>query len=350
MSRPHPTSVSRRRPLPLVAALLVAACQDPTTPSLTPARPSAGLSPQPCTSYLCPSPYANHALFTRPLPTFLVGNTLYVLPNVHDLAPNGTIVKLAVGDDAEWDAQRKRIAYAGLVRFDPPAVPATTYVHRIFVMNAGGSGQTEITFSGDPNVVDRSPTWSPDGTRIAFVSSRDGHDHLYVMNADGSGLTQLTFDIASPTGGPSPDEDPAWSPDGTRIAYAHLQNGVFAIRTIAPDGTGSTTVQSSAGDLRHPSWNPDGVRLAFDIPAVSYCDLRVENLATNTTANVSLAALAGLDHCAYVRWSPDGAYLLFTAGSAGYGPRLFRVRASDGAFLTPLTDGTGYGDHDTAWR
>ena len=61
-------------------------------------------------------------------------------------------------------------------------------------MNADGSGQTRLTT--DPGV-DYAPTWSPDGSKIAFHSDRSGTLQVYVMNADGSGLTQLTTD---PTG------------------------------------------------------------------------------------------------------------------------------------------------------
>ena len=73
------------------------------------------------------------------------------------------------------------------------------------VMNADGSDVTRLTdnpaddgFSGDP-------AWSPNGSRIAFVSERHGNDEIYVMNADGSGLTNLTNNAAL-------DTNPAWSP------------------------------------------------------------------------------------------------------------------------------------------
>ena len=69
-------------------------------------------------------------------------------------------------------------------------------------MNADGSGQTRLT---DNPAVDISPTWSPDGKRIAFMSFRDGYPEIYVVNVDGGGLTRLTN---HPAGGTAP----AWSP------------------------------------------------------------------------------------------------------------------------------------------
>ena len=73
---------------------------------------------------------------------------------------------------------------------------------------------------------DGTPAWSPDGTRIAFTSDRDGdNDEIYVMNADGSGVTRLTNHSAS-------DWMPTWSPDGARIAFASQRDGDFEIYVI----------------------------------------------------------------------------------------------------------------------
>ncbi|TEU20501.1 MAG: DUF2157 domain-containing protein [Anaerolineales bacterium] len=79
----------------------------------------------------------------------------------------------------------------------------------IYVMDADGSDQTGLT-QRPPD--DRSPAWSPDGSRIAFMSYRDGNRDIYVMDADGSNQTRLTRDLANDIG-------PAWSPDGSRIAF-----------------------------------------------------------------------------------------------------------------------------------
>ncbi len=72
----------------------------------------------------------------------------------------------------------------------------------IYVMNADGSGQTNLT--NNP-ASDTFPAWSPDGSRIAFTSDRDGNQEIYVMNADGSGQTPLTNN-------PETDNSPVWSP------------------------------------------------------------------------------------------------------------------------------------------
>ena len=85
---------------------------------------------------------------------------------------------------------------------------------------------------------DTDPAWSPDGTRIAFGSNRDGDRDIYVMDADGGNVQQLTDD-------PESDRDPAWSPDGTRIAFTRngdiyvmdADGGNVQLLTDGPDPT-----------------------------------------------------------------------------------------------------------------
>jgi len=73
---------------------------------------------------------------------------------------------------------------------------------------------------------DTDPNWSPDGSMIAFASTRDNNHNIYVMNADGSGQTRLTRNAA-------PDFSPAWSPDGTRIVFqSNREGGLVATLTF----------------------------------------------------------------------------------------------------------------------
>ena len=76
-------------------------------------------------------------------------------------------------------------------------------------MNADGTAQTRLTNNA---AIDDGPAWSPDGTKIAFTSNRDGNDEIYVMNADGTGQTRLTnnaADDSSPPGPPTARRSPS---------------------------------------------------------------------------------------------------------------------------------------------
>jgi len=114
----------------------------------------------------------------------------------------------------------------------------------VYVMNSDGSGQTRLT--NEPRS-DVEPAFSPDGTRIAFVSQRNGGG-LHVMDADGSGPIRLTSDLE---GG----SKPAFSPDGAEIAFVGIQTG-FDIFTMNADGSGPIRLTDDPSKDLDPDWQP----------------------------------------------------------------------------------------------
>src|SRR5439155_5373547 len=103
--------------------------------------------------------------------------------------------------------------------------------------------------------LDIDPTWSPDGTRIAFRSTRDGQDEIYVMNSDGTCQHDLSMT-------PEDDRAPAWSADGSRIAFDHFFTGRFQDIAWVPAGGGDLhRITESSGE--YASWSPDGRHVAF---------------------------------------------------------------------------------------
>ena len=106
------------------------------------------------------------------------------------------------------------------------------------------------------------PSWSPDGERIAFTTYAGERPHLAVMNADGSGRRSLGASLLERLSGTVSDEQPAWSPDGERIAFANEEDG--ELYAIDPDGSGRTRLTDTPGyDHWPPAWSPDGARIAF---------------------------------------------------------------------------------------
>jgi TolB protein len=108
---------------------------------------------------------------------------------------------------------------------------------------------------------DMYPTYSPDGTKIAFMSNRIGQPHIYVMPANG-GDPQLVSPYVY--GEPGYYTSPDWSPTGNRIAFHGRSKGEFQIMTADPTRSGSEVQQiTSSGRNEDPSWAPDGRHLVF---------------------------------------------------------------------------------------
>ena len=120
----------------------------------------------------------------------------------------------------------------------------------LWIMHPNGDNPHALTFRDDID-----PTWSPDGSMIAFASSRNGERQLYVMNANGSDVRQVT-DLNN-MGGRS-----TWSPDGTQLAFYRGPFGEHDIYVINIDGTGLERL-THGGDNLGPSWSPDGNWIAF---------------------------------------------------------------------------------------
>ena len=110
----------------------------------------------------------------------------------------------------------------------------------VYVMNVDGTNQRKLASAAQSY-----PDWSLDGNRIAFV---DGNE-IYVMNADGSGQTQLTNNSAI-------DGYPAWSPDGTRIVFSSNRDGNYEIYIMNADGTNQTRLTDDPDFDGYPDWEP----------------------------------------------------------------------------------------------
>jgi Tol biopolymer transport system component len=126
----------------------------------------------------------------------------------------------------------------------------------IYVMNSDGSAQTRVTFNP---ASDHSPSWGAND-QIAFVSTRQGTG-IYVMNPDGSGVRRVTT--------PAPNRNeykPSWSPDGSKLAFQgdrDVPAGNTEIYVMNADGTGQKRLTNYPGHDDWPTWSPDGGRIAF---------------------------------------------------------------------------------------
>jgi dipeptidyl aminopeptidase/acylaminoacyl peptidase len=156
----------------------------------------------------------------------------------------------------------------------------------IYVINPDGTGRHQLTFN---EWEERAPSWSPDGTKIAFCARIGGNDfEICVMNADGSGFQQLTSNsnIIS-------DLTPSWSPDGTQIAFQQFVPGqgaqIFTMNPeLNPDGSLPFATQVTFGPDLHfgPQWGEVRTHVGSDPPdgadetffAGSQADYSIQNL------------------------------------------------------------------------
>src|SRR6478672_3690448 len=167
--------------------------------------------------------------------------------------PDGTgLVRLAQTRTADqligasFNPSGTRIAYSR---------PSSSGDADIYTISPDGSGQREVTFSRGTDV---DPTWSGDGTRIAFETDRNGNVDIYSVNADGSRPVRLTSSDLD-------ELDPAWSHQD-KIAYTteSADGSSRQIWVMNGDGSGKTQLTSAANFSENPNWSPDGRWITFD--------------------------------------------------------------------------------------
>ncbi|HEX8456628.1 MAG TPA: DPP IV N-terminal domain-containing protein [Pyrinomonadaceae bacterium] len=248
----------------------------------------------------------------------------------------------AGGEDFIWSPDGSRLAF---VRYDSENQFST-----LGTVAADGSGLTLL--SSVPGELIDTFSWSPDGSRLVFsshpYSSEDQNvGDVFVINADGTGRTNLTS-------GGGFNGYATWSPDGARIAYVRMVYGAEAqvsaeIRIAAADGSGYVQISQAAGEFdSFPRWSPDGEHLAFarDFPDGS------TNLYTARADGTDLRRLTDDPTASdiYHQWSPDGSKLSFTS----YRPDEFsklEVMNADGSGRTTIYQTTSGAllSYSTAW-
>jgi Tol biopolymer transport system component len=212
---------------------------------------------------------------------------------LYSVAPDGTSLRRLTWTSATeqfpaWSSDGIKIAYES-------AKPGGHF--RIWVMNADGSAQTQITSTTLDNVDDSAPVWSPDGSEIAFGSTRSGTWNIWVIRADGTGLRRVTSGFGV---------YPSWSPDGTQLVYS----GLGAIAIVNADGTNAHPISGPGTAPTSPSWSPDGTHILFarnDASGFAAGELYI----ANTDGSGERPLTTDGSHNAHPRWSPDGSKVVF---------------------------------------
>jgi Tol biopolymer transport system component len=226
-----------------------------------------------------------------------------------------------------WSPDGRRIAFVTVACTRDRTPGCTDPIVEFNVMNADGSGQHNLTrelgLTGAPaSLFSGFAVWSPDWRKLAFVSGRGGYRHsdIYVMNADGSGRRRLTRS-------PQNDGDPVWSPDGRRLAFVRVRGGRADIYVVNADGRGLRRLAHaisftpmpgapSSGFGANPAWSPDGRKIAFMSNRDGNDDIFVVNADGSGLRNLTRRPANDRKRIGWFSfggptWSPDGRRIAF---------------------------------------
>ena len=186
------------------------------------------------------SPDGSQIAFVSSGSRFDVYDEIYVF-NIY----SGSLTRLTYGNSPDWSPDGSRIAFTS-TRGDRARGDRS---HEIYVMDTDGNNQRRLTYNLNILNIDTGSSWSPDGSRIAFSSARDGNVEIYVMDVDGSNQRRLTNNSAL-------DASPTWSPDGTKIAFYSDRDGNDEIYVMDVDGSNQINLSNNPADDSLPDWSP----------------------------------------------------------------------------------------------
>jgi Tol biopolymer transport system component len=273
------------------------------------------------------------------------------------MKPDGSDAqRLTSGEGSEgepaYSRDRSKIAFVGIALND---ILNFSRRSQIYLMNADGSNQRQLT-NLPAGQTARVPTFSDDGTKIAFGGGSDGNGGIFVINVDGSNLRQLTtqgsnpswsknnkiaFDALQPTAIQQSNTQAQATTESKRLqARDVFVPGGSYIFIINPDGSGLTRI-TNTGSEHTPSFSPDGNKIVYGRSGIGV-DAALFSVNADGS-NSTLLRNGGLSPV----FSPDGQQIAFE-DSPGVLSEIFTIKV-DGTGLTRLTNNTSL-DQDPYWR
>lgn len=216
----------------------------------------------------------------------------------------------------------------------------------VYVANVDGSGRTCAACAACDEA---EPTWSPDGTSIAYHAACGGNYNIWVVNLNTGKNVQLTDT-------PNMDErEPSWSPTGSQIVYRASVTGADRnadgeLWIIHADGTDPRPLGNSTIRGRSPRWSPDGTKVLFMSERGGRWQIYIYAMSSGNTTRLTDCNT----NCRWPCWSPDGRFVAYhstesATGSGSATQETIWVMPADGGMPNQLTTGTHPGRPDWSW-
>lgn len=197
--------------------------------------------------------------------------------------------------------------------------------YEIYTMYSDGTDLQRLTRN---TAYDGRPDWSPDGGQIAFSSDRDGRSEIYIMNSDGSSQRRLTNNS-------SYDEFPAWSPDGSMIAFNSDRDGDQEIFLMNTDGSNQRQLTFNTSYDYWPSWSPDGTKILYASGSGMRRDIYVMDADGSNPRQLTTDPADDVD----AAFSPDGQTIAFISNRGGTYTLYFMNADGSGEHIGSLNAG-----------
>jgi TolB protein len=212
-----------------------------------------------------------------------------------------------------WAADGRAIAYTSYRRGYPDIF--VSYIYQ---------GKMDQPTQGTDRIHNFLPAFSPDGTKLAFMTNRDGNMEIYTVHRDGSNLRRVTRH-------PGNDTSPTWSPAGNQIAFTSDRSGSPQIYIVDADGLGQPRRVTSESWADRATWSPIFSEIAYAGRTGPGFDIKIVDIATQQVRVIT----DGIGSNESPAWAPNGRHLAFASTRAGR-THIFTV-ARDGQDLRQLT-------------
>jgi TolB protein len=201
-----------------------------------------------------------------------------------------------------WSPDNQVIAYTSW----RPSSAGSFGVFQDIILSYIQVGQRTTPANGSPDRQNYLPAWSPDGTKLAFTSNRDGNPEIYVMNKDGSGLRRMT-------NSPTIDVSPTWSPTGNQLAWVSDRTGQPKIYLMNSDGTGQRLLVGDPKSDR-PTWSRGKFNeIAYASQTGPGYDIKIYSFEKGEAIKVT----DGIGSNESPSFSPNGRHIAFTSTRNG---------------------------------